>query len=60
VVSGASLLDADDGRLLWSASDGVTVTSTPVVTDGHFYGGTLQRNHVYGWGGTVPGVAPAY
>jgi len=58
LLSGGTLLDADDGRLLWSASGGRIAYSTPIVTDGHFYGGS--RNHIYGWGGQVPGVAPAY
>jgi outer membrane protein assembly factor BamB len=58
LLSGGTLLDADDGRSLWSATAGRVAYSTPIITDGHFYGGT--HNHVYGWGGQVPGVAPAY
>ena len=60
VVSGNSLLDADDGRVLWTAPGDRRATSTPVVTDGHFYGGEIYRNHVYGWSGSVPGVPPVY
>jgi hypothetical protein len=60
VVSGSLLLNADDGRVVWSAPNDRVATSTPVITDGHFYGGQMYTNRVYGWGGEVPGPAPAY
>ena len=58
VLAGVTLLDVDDGRVLWSAPGNGPGTWTPIVTDGHLYGGGV--NHIFGWGGAVPGLPPAY
>ncbi len=59
VLAGATLLDVDDGSLVWNPPAGASGTWTPIVTDGHIYAGG-GGGRIYGWGGTVPGVAPAY
>jgi outer membrane protein assembly factor BamB len=58
VTSGGILLDVDTGAVLWQPATTIS-TWSPIVTDGHFYAGSLN-GHIYGWGGAVPGEPPSY
>jgi hypothetical protein len=59
VLAGMTLLDVDDGRVLWSKPATInSATWTPIVTDGHLYAGIAS--HIFGWGGAVPGAPTAY